>query len=117
MAICITLYAYKYALSTTQGLSEEIKEVFNINTKNLLLYPAAQLVIYSPIIIYNLIHIWIGYTYYPLLVVTSFWSLGGFINFYIYGHMLHQHKRALINQIRTLSLDALPSNFMSDVGN
>ena len=103
VAIVTTLIAYKRAFSLTQNLPEDVREAFNISSKRLLVYPTAQLIIYTPNVFYDFVSIFMPYKYLPLLIVTALWSLGGFVNFLIYGGMLIQHKRAYSVESRNFS--------------
>ena len=67
------------------------------------MYPAGQIVIFTPIFIYNIIAVWTGYDYYPILIVTAFWSLGGFVNFLVYGGMLLQQEKGAGQESEGLS--------------
>ena len=112
MAIFVTLLAYKRAFSLSRDLSEGVKRTYNIDSRRLLLYPLAQLFIYTPTMFYSFISIWTSFTYYPLVVVTIFSSLGGFMNFVVYGGLLiHQKRESLKPRI---SIDHLNMSLQSN---
>ena len=92
--VITTLIGYVQAFLLSRKLTQEVKLAYSINSKRLLLYPTAQLIISTPIIVNNLVATWTGYNYTAVLITTAFWNLSGFVNLLIYGSLLIQQKRS-----------------------
>ena len=95
LAISITLIAYRRALQLTNKLPQELIETYNIDSKKLMLYPAAQILMGLPLFIYGYISPWTGFNFTVLLICLNIMNLNGFANFLVYGGLLIQQRRIL----------------------
>lgn len=94
VATCTTLFGYIRVYLMSRTIPSEIRQAYNIKSKRLLLYPLAQILVSTPVVVNNIMATWSGYSYWALLITTGIWSLGGIINLIIYGGMLVQEERA-----------------------
>ena len=100
-SVVTTLMAYRTAASLTKDFSEGLIDAYNIDSRRLLVYPLAQIIVYTPSIIGTLASLWVGMNYYTLLIITALYNLDGTLNFLIYGGLLNnQPKLSPIQQAR-----------------
>ena len=84
-AIFITIFAYIKAVLFYKSLPVEVVEYNNFDSKRLLTYPIAQLIIYTPTALYTFLLIFMEIPKAWLLVIICSSNLSGFINLLVYG--------------------------------
>jgi len=93
-AVILTFVAYMRTLLFLQRLPRELVEAYGICGRKLLLYPTAQLIVYTPTALSTLFIIWMPEIPKLLFVIgTTCYNLSGFINFLVYGGLLLQSDR------------------------
>jgi len=116
IAVLLTLAAYLRTLLFLRRLPRELVEAYGICGKKLLLYPAAQLVIYTPTALSTLFLIWMPKIPKTLFVIgTTCYNLSGFINFLVYGGMLLQNDRKNSYDRTTVLVDHNSSDLESPI--
>ena len=93
MAIGTTIVGYARAYLISRQIPNEIKEAYNINSKRLLSYPAAQMVLFTPALIYNVVSTLTQYNYGQTVIIASIYSLSGLVNLLIYRGLVIQKRR------------------------
>ena len=112
LAIVITLLAYLRAHELFKSIPENIAEAYQLDSKKLLFYPAAQLLIYLPSTTYVFICIWAKASQ-PWISIIAYWcSLAGFINSVVYGLQFMHMRRG---HMMTVSGAKAPAISMSKV--
>ena len=92
-AVIVTVIAYVRASFFFRSLPQHIIESQNLNSKLLLMYPTAQLIIYLPNILYSLLTLFSDESWPRLLLFASnFYNLAGFLNCLIYSIQFSKSK-------------------------
>jgi len=99
LAVTMTIGAYIKTTLYLRELSAIVLSSNGVNSKKLLMYPAAQLILYTPGVIYPALNGFfdVQSDFWNTLTTDYCYSLAGFINFLVYG------KNVLFNRSRNRS--------------
>jgi len=93
MATIMTIAAYVRAFKFFREIPKEAIRASDMDSKRLLIYPTAQLIIYTPNSLATFELLWVsGYSEFGFILGTTLYNLCGFVNCLVYGRQFRKKQ-------------------------